>query len=601
MADSLFGTHSDLVLLGDMNCCPSKSTTIQDFCEIYGLTNLINEPTCHKGDVSTLLDVILVTNPRRYLRTLNSECNISDFHNMIGAATRRFAPSLKPQKIIHRSYKSFNDADFLFDLQCAPFHVMNIFDDADDMAWYTSTLISDVIDSHAPVKPKFVKRQSVPYMNSKLGKALYSRNMARNKFRIFGKKYWEENRRLRNHVVSLRKKSIAKYFENNCAKQDRTFWRTISPFFSDKMFRNGNHTILREGEDTIVDSNAVAEIFNVYFSSITSEIGFQDQHSTTEEAILAHDDHPGVIKIRDAYGENAHSFNFEMVSHDCISKKLRMINVRKATGYDNIPAKLLRLAQNELTYPITISISTFPDQLKCAELSPLYKKEDNLNKKNFRPVSILTGISELYESVVNDQLLEFFSRLFNDLIGAFRNGYSCQSLLVKCIDNWKSALDKQQYIGALFMDLSKAFDCLPHGLIIAKLHAYGLELPACNLLFSYLHGRKQRVKISNSRSSWTVLTKGVPQGSILGPLLFNIFMNHLFFFIEKCHLYNYADDNSLDSSSENLTDETLLSGLQKMACKPTQINFTLCCFPPRLLSSRPYSYVMAHISCLKLK
>ena len=160
MADSLLKTHSDLAFLGDMNCCPSKSTLIQDLCDIYGLTNLITEPTCHRGDVPTLLDVILVTSSQRYLGILNSECNISDFHNIIGAATRRFAPSLKPQRIMYRSYKSFNDADFLFDLQCAPFHVMNIFDDAGDMAWYTSALLSDIVDNHAPVISKFVKKNS---------------------------------------------------------------------------------------------------------------------------------------------------------------------------------------------------------------------------------------------------------------------------------------------------------------------------------------------------------------------------------------------------------------------------------------------------------
>ena len=125
---------------------------------------------------------------------------------------------------------------------------------------------------------------------------------------------------------------------------------------------------------------------------------------------------------------------------------------------------------------------------------------------------------------------------------------------LKCADNWKTALDRKQFVALLFMDLSKAFDCLPHGLIISKLHAYGVSTPACELLFSYLHGRKQRVKISTSRSSWTTLSKGVPQGSILGPLLLNIFMNGLFLFIEKCKLYNYADDNSLDSSSDDLLE-----------------------------------------------
>ena len=100
-------------------------------------------------------------------------------------------------------------------------------------------------------------------------------------------------------------------------------------------------------------------------------------------------------------------------------------------------------------------------------------------------------------------------------------------------------------IGAVFMDVSKAFDCLPHRLLRAKLHANGLSTAACHLMFSYLKERRQRVKISNSRSSWKLLTKGVPQGSILGPFLFNVFMNDLFLLIQNCKLYNYADDNSM--------------------------------------------------------
>ena len=190
--------------------------------------------------------------------------------------------------------------------------------------------------------------------------------------------------------------------------------------------------------------------------------------------------------------------------------------------------------------------------MKRGELSPVYKKSDNLIKNNFRPVSVLTTISKVYESVMNDQMYDFFNLIFESLLAAFRKGYSCQSLLVKFIDDIKKSVDQGDIVGTVFMDLSKAFDCLPHSLLIAKLNAYGLSMSACELLSSYLSERYQRVKVANSRSEWKSLVKGVPQGSILGPLLFNVFMNDLFYFIERCNLYNYADDNSLSKAARTL-------------------------------------------------
>ena len=549
--DYLLRNYDDLIFLADANCCPKKSCTIQDICDLYGLSNLIKKPTCHKSSDPTLLDIVLVSHPKRYIDVLNTDFCLSDFHNIVGAATRRFAPVRSPYLLQYRSFKNFEDIQFLKDISDAPFHVAEKFDDVSDMAWFTSTIISGIVNDHAPMKTKWLKFKPVPYMNSELRKTMYARNMARNKYRKYGNCYWDKYRCLRNKVVALRNRSIRKYFQTRCEKPNRDFWKTISPFIADNKSKTSNTVTLNENGNIINDPHKVSDIFNDHFVNVAANIGFPDSISSVDTAVENHSNHPSINKIGEKFPSVVNKFTFKKVNPHEIMIYLKKFNPRKATGFDEIPGKLLRLAYRELSSPLTflinesISQNIFPDDMKCAEVSPIFKKDDKLNKKNFRPVSILTGISKVFEYVLNNQLLAHFNLLFHELLSAFRKGYSCQSILLKFTEDAKIALDDKKIIGVLFMDLSKAFDCLPHGLLVAKLRAYGLTHSACELMGSYLSGRRQRVKIAGTKSKWNSLDKGVPQGSILGPLLFNIFVNDLFYFIERGTLYNFADDNSL--------------------------------------------------------
>ena len=308
---------------------------------------------------------------------------------------------MKPRKIFYRSYKHFCEADYLTDLSFAPFHVADIFDDIGDIAWFSSSLIRNVIDAHAPVKSKIITKQSVPYMNSKLRKAQYARNMARNKFQRFGKAYWEENRRHRNNVAKIRKSSMRIYFEKNCKKHDKQFWRTISPFMSDKNFRNGGNIILNEIGETKTDAGEVSEIFNDFCISTMSEIGHNEDIASVPQAIDEYADHPSVMMIKRRYDNVIENFDFHSVDANDVMIILKNINLTKATGYDLIPGKLIRLAHRELSAPLchiinmSINWRYFPGIMKCAEVSPVYRNTDNLKRITIDPLASLRQYRKL--------------------------------------------------------------------------------------------------------------------------------------------------------------------------------------------------------------
>ena len=181
----------------------------------------------------------------------------------------------------------------------------------------------------------------------------------------------------------------------------------------------------------------------------------------------------------------------------------------------------------------SFSKCVFPDDLNFAEVSSLFKRNDALNKSNYRPESILIALSKIYEKALNIQVAEHFNLIFSALLTAFWKGYNCQSTWLNMIENFKCALDKGEYVACVTMDISKAFNCLPHCLTICKLHAYGFSKDACKLIASYLYRRKQRVKIGEVKSNWKEMYKGVPQGSILGPLIFNISWMICFILLNK--------------------------------------------------------------------
>ena len=145
----------------------------------------------------------------------------------------------------------------------------------------------------------------------------------------------------------------------------------------------------------------------------------------------------------------------------------------------------------------------------------------------YRPVSVLPAISKLFEKVMFDQLYVSFAPILSLNMSGFLKGHSCATALIKLTDDWRSALDEKKEMGVIAIDLSKAFDCIGHNLLLAKVKAYGVQELALQLLRSYLHGRKQRVICNNKCSSWSTVRCGVPQGSLLSPLLFNIFMNDI--------------------------------------------------------------------------
>ena len=261
------------------------------------------------------------------------------------------------------------------------------------------------------------------------------------------------------------------------------------------------------------------------------------------------------------------NFTLSHVSEEKVYKLLNKLGANKATGLDGLPARFIKDSIDYIVKPITfivniyISTGVVPADLKTARVVPLFKKSDKTQPGNYRPVSILSVVSKIVEKVVYEQVETYLNDkgLLYEFQSGFRPGYSTDTTLIYLSDYIKRQMDTRNYTGVVLIDLQKAFDTVDHNILLDKLYAVGLNSMAINWFRSYLTGRFQVVDVQGVHSDYSEITCGVPQGSILGPLLFLLYVNDMKSSVE-CELILYADDSILIATGKCIKDiETKLS------------------------------------------